>query len=230
MKKITVQFWGDIICPMCPIGYVNLKEGIKLFNGKDNVELIYHSYRLRPGIAPHPVDEYLKGNHGPSTNVPSILKQVEEWGASAGLTYKMAKTQAGDTMDAHRVIHFAAAKGLQMEAVERLQKAHFAEEKNIFDRDVLVNAAGEIGLDRDAVARMLARNEFKVEVEADQEALYQSGVSGVPYFLINNEIVVRGVQDARIFLSGLNKAWEKVKAQPEGAEINGMSCGDHCAF
>jgi hypothetical protein len=43
-------------------------------------------------------------------------------GAEAGLTDKMADTLAGDTMDAHRVVHF------QLLTVEHLHSGHFAEE------------------------------------------------------------------------------------------------------
>lgn len=230
-EKIKVEFWGDLICPMCPIGYVNLKKAIGQFPEKHNIDIFYHSFRLRPGVPPHSVDEYLKGNHGPDANVPQILFHVEEWGASAGLIYKMAKTKAGDTMDAHRVVHFANSKGMQMEAVDRIQQAHFAEEENIFDIDTLVRLAGDIGLDQDEVAVMLAGDLFKKEVQADQDALHLRGVSGVPYFLINDQIVIRGVQEPKAFLAAFNKIWKAMQTTAPAIQLDGMSCGpDNCAF
>jgi predicted DsbA family dithiol-disulfide isomerase len=142
-EGITIQFWNDVICPMCPVGNVKLKQAIERFPHSDKVEIVYRSFRLRPGVPPHTVKEYLEGNHGKGTDVSSILIQVERMGADAGLVYMMAKTQAGDTMDAHRVMHLAQRESLQMSMVERIYKAHFAEEENIFDTETLVNLATE---------------------------------------------------------------------------------------
>lgn len=207
-QSITVEFWNDLICPMCPVGNVKLKQTLEQFSHKDKVEIIYRSFRLRPGVPPHTVKEYLERNHGKGTDVPSILAQVERMGADAGLVYKMSKTLAGDTMEAHRVMQFARSEGVQMQMVERIYKAHFAEEENIFDKDTLVRLAGEVGLDRNAVASMLAGDTFKKEVEADEKAVRQMGISDVPFFLVNGEIAARGIQTPEHFLSISNRAWE----------------------
>jgi predicted DsbA family dithiol-disulfide isomerase len=140
--------------------------------------------------------------------VPSILAQVERMGADAGLVYKMAKTQAGDTMDAHRVVQFARREALQMQTVERVYKAHFAEEEDIFDKDTLVRLATDVGLDRNAVASMLAGDTSKEEVEADEKTVRQMGIGGVPFFLVNDQISARGIQSPEHFLSILNQAWQ----------------------
>jgi predicted DsbA family dithiol-disulfide isomerase len=129
-------------------------------------------------------------------------------GADAGLFYKMAKTQAGDTMDAHRIVQLAKREALQMQTVERIYKAHFAEEEDIFDKDTLVRLATDVGLDRNAVASMLAGDSFKAEVEADERAVKQIGNRGVPFFLINDHVPIRGVQQPEHFLSLLNQAWQ----------------------
>lgn len=207
-KPITVQFWNDLICPICPIGQVMLRNGIELFSHSDSVEIVYRSFRLRPGVATHTVDAYLKGKYGNDANVPAILAQVDQMGAQAGLIYKMANTRAGDTMDAHRLVHLAQAEGLQAKTVDRIHKAHFAEGQNIFDRDVLVRLAVEIGLDRNTVASMLTGDKYKAEVEAEEQAVRKMGVSSVPFFLINDQIQINGGQAPEQFRAALEKAWQ----------------------
>jgi predicted DsbA family dithiol-disulfide isomerase len=207
-ELITIQFWNDLICPMCPIGNVKLKQGIERFAHKDKVEIVYRSFRLRPGVSPHTVNEYLEGNHGKDTDVPAILAQVERMGAEAGLIYKMENTLAGDTMDAHRIVQFAKPEGIQKQTVERIYTAHFAGEANIFDKDTLVRLASEVGLDRNAVTSMLAGDAFKQEVEADEKTVRQMGIGGVPFFLLNDQIPVRGIQSPEHFLLTLNQAWQ----------------------
>jgi len=134
-------------------------------------------------------------------------------GADAGLVYKMAKTQAGDTMDAHRVVQLAKREALQMQTVECIYKAHFAEEENIFDKDTLVRLATDVGRDRNAVASMLAGDTFRDEVEADERGAKQMGNRGVPFFLVNDQIPVRGIQSPEHFLSIVKQAWQAQDSQ-----------------
>jgi predicted DsbA family dithiol-disulfide isomerase len=191
-ETLTIQFWGDLICPVCPVGHAMLKAGIAQFPHRDRVEIVYRSSRLRPGVPPLAVNSYLQQQYGADADVASILGQVEQMGADAGLTYKMANTLAGDTMDAHRVVHFAKSHGLDMQTVEHLHSAHFAEEANIFDKDTLVRLAGEVGLDRNEVASMLAENTFKNDIEADEAAAQDVGASSVPFFLIRDRFPIQG--------------------------------------
>jgi predicted DsbA family dithiol-disulfide isomerase len=218
-QGITIQFWNDLICPICPIGQVMLKRGIAMFPHRDRVQIVYRSSRLRPGVATHTVDTYLKGKYGTDADIPSILKQVERMGAQAGLVYNMAATLAGDTMDAHRLVHLAQSQGLQTRAVERIHKAHFEENASIFDPDVLVCLAGEIGLDPGTAAAMLRGDLFKSEVEADERAVRGMGVSSVPFFLINS-IPVHSAVPPEEFLSVLNRAWKT--PQPAAAQLEAV--------
>ena len=206
--SITVTFWGDLICPICPIGHAKLKAAIEQFPHKDDVEIVYRSSRLRPGVAPHTVESYLRQKYGADSDVAAILGQVEQMGADAGLTYRMAKTLAGDTLDAHRVVHLARSEGLQLQMVERLHQGHFAEEANIFDKDTLVRLAGEVGLDRSRVTAMLASDEFKKEVEADETAAAQVGASSVPYFLFNGQLPVCDEDRREQLPAILDQAWK----------------------
>jgi predicted DsbA family dithiol-disulfide isomerase len=129
-------------------------------------------------------------------------------GAEAGLTYKMANTLAGDTMDAHRVVHFAKSHGLQMQMVERLHRSHFAEEANIFDEDTLVRLAGEVGLDRNEIASILAGDMFKAGVEADEAAAQDVGASSVPFFLIDDRFPIQGSEARERIPAIMDRAWQ----------------------
>ncbi len=215
---LTVQFRGDLIGPACPVGHAKLKAGITLFPHRDSGEMVYRSSRLRPGIPPHAVNSYLQQKYGADADVASILGQVEQMGAEAGLTYKMANTLAGDTMDARRVVHFAKLHGLHMQTVERLHLARFAEGANIFDKDTLVRLAGEVGLDRGEVASMLQGNTLKKVVEADEAAGQDVGASSVPFFLINDRFPVQGSEARERIPAILGQAWKAQAERPSGRD------------
>jgi len=154
------------------------------------------------------VDAYLIGKYGKEANVPQILSQVEQMGAQVGLVYKMSNTQAGDTTDAHRIVHLAQSVGLQMQAVDRIHKAHFTEEANIFDLDVLTHLAVNVGLDPNRVISVLDSDEYTAEVEEDDIALRKMGISSIPFFSIHNQVKVKGVQPPEHFRAMLDKVWE----------------------
>jgi len=207
-QSLTIQVWHDLICPICPIGRVKLNQGIELFAQKARVEVLYRSYRLKPGVAPYTVYSYLKQQYSKDADVGAILAPVERMGAAAGLTYRMANTWAGDTLDAHRLVHLAHSEGLQARAVERIQRAHFTEEMNIFDKEALVWLGGQIGLDRNAVAWMLSGDQYTEEVEEDENAARQLAVSRIPHFLVDGQIETSGGQPPERFLSILEGAWD----------------------
>lgn len=205
-ETLTIQFWNDLICPMCPIGHAQLQQALAGFPEAAKVKLIYRTSRLRPGVAPHSVETYLQGKYGKDKSVAPILAMVEQMGAEAGLVYKMGNTLAGDTMDAHRLMHLAQSQGLQERAVELIHAAHFTREGNIFDKETLLNLAVEIGLERQLAASMLDSEQFKAEVEHDEQLAGQLQIHSVPFFLIGN-IRVDGRRSPAQFLATLQQAW-----------------------
>jgi predicted DsbA family dithiol-disulfide isomerase len=52
-SPITVDIWSDIACPWCYIGKRKFEAGLAEFEGRDDVEVTYHSYELSPDT---PVD------------------------------------------------------------------------------------------------------------------------------------------------------------------------------
>src|SRR4029077_10923791 len=98
----------------------------------------------------------------------------------------------GNTFDAHRLVHAAAAQGRQDEAVERLFRAYFTEQHSLFDGESLVPLAVDAGLDESAVRRVLAGTDYADAVEKDIEEARALGVSGVPFFVFDHRLGVSG--------------------------------------
>jgi predicted DsbA family dithiol-disulfide isomerase len=131
-------------------------------------------------------------------NMVNMAKEV-------GLDYRMDTMIQTNTFDAHRLVMYAKTKGLMKEMTERILRAHFTESKHIGDYETLTELAVETGLDREEVAEMLASDEMAVEVRADEKAAQQIGVTGVPFYLINNKYALTGAQPAEVFVQALKK-------------------------
>lgn len=122
---------------------------------------------------------------------------------------KFEKAVISNTLNAHRLLHFAKTIGLQHETKERLFASYYTMGRDLGDVETLVLVAHEIGLDPVAVRSMLESDEFINEVKMDQYHASQIGVKGVPFFVFNNKYAVSGAQPSSVFSEVLEKVWHE---------------------
>jgi predicted DsbA family dithiol-disulfide isomerase len=204
---LTIQLWSDLICPFCWIGERRLEQALESFAGRDQARIVYRSFRLMPGVAPHPVEAMLAQRYGAGAQQAAQMHaQVTQMAADVGLTYKLSGTLTGDTIDGHRVAQFARTQGMQHDVVHRFYRAYFSEHQSLFDRDTLLRLAVEAGLERNAVAGVLAGNDYAADVEADERNARSLRANGVPFFVIGDRVKVSGAQAVEQFVAALNSA------------------------
>lgn len=214
---MKVEIWSDIVCPFCYIGKRKFEKALEDFEGKDKVNIIWRSFQLDPHMKFVPgqsVHEYLGKRKG--TNTVTGKKMNDAMTAIAkevGLVYDFDNAILNNTMDAHRLLHFAKTKGLQNQMKERLFKAYYTEGENIGDAQTLVKLAAEIGLPAAETKAILQAGTYRQQVLTDQHEAQQMGANGVPFFVFNNKYAVSGAQPAEIFTQVLNKVWEHEKPQ-----------------
>lgn len=134
-------------------------------------------------------------------NTQNMVQMAKE----SGLDYQMDTLILTNTFDAHRLTMFAKEQGLMKEMTERILHAYFTESKHIGDHETLTELAVEVGLDRQAVERMLANGEMADAVREDEQEAQQIGVTGVPYYLINKKYALSGAQPTEIFVQALKQ-------------------------
>lgn len=131
---------------------------------------------------------------------------LEERAAAAGVTiHRFDGQKIPNTLDAHRLIHWAGIEGRQTAAVSALFRANFVEGRDIGDPEVLADIAEGIGMDRAAVARLLG-SDADVQAIRDRDAhSRRMGVSAVPTFIVGNRHAVQGAQPPEL--------WDRVIAE-----------------
>src|SRR5260370_41519881 len=120
--------------------------------------------------------------------------RVVDAAAGEGLHYRYDIAKRAHTFDAHRLIHLAAAEGLQAPMKERVMAAYFMEGRAIGDRDTLVELAAEVGIDSERARAALDSDEYADGVRADEREAVELGITGVPFFVINRRYGVSGAQ------------------------------------
>ena len=216
-KTLKVDIWSDIACPWCYIGKRKFERAVEQFSTEGReVEVEFHSFELSPDT---PVDfegsevDFLVAHKGlPADQVEQMLERVGSIAESVGLHYDFDALRHTNTVRAHQVLHLAKTKGLQSELKERLLRAYFEEGRHVGRAEDLADLAAEVGLDRDEVIVALESEEFLPDVRADINQARAYGISGVPFFVIDQKYGISGAQESETFVQALGQAWEEKTA------------------
>lgn len=234
-STMRVEIWSDIACPWCYVGKARFEKALGEFPHRDDVEVVHRSFELDPGRAKddtQPVLSMLTKKYGMSqAQAEAGEDNLGAQAAAEGLPYRTRGRDHGGTFDMHRLLHFAREKGRQVELLDLLYKANFAEERSVFgDDDRLLELAGAAGLDTDAARAVLADPEaYAAEVREDQREAAELGARGVPFFVLDRTYGVSGAQPAEVFTQALTQAWGERPAL-KIADGDAEACGpDGCA-
>lgn len=220
---MNIEIWSDVVCPWCYIGKRRLESAIARFSHRDEIALTWRSFELNPESPRQdevPVEEMLSEKYGMSRDEARKLNErVTSLAAAEGLEYHLDRVHGANSFDAHRLIHLAAAHGLQGAMKERLLRAHFTETAPVGDPEVLVRLAAEVGLDEQEARDLLQGDRYAEEVRGDEANARAAGISGVPFFVIEGTWGISGAQPTDVFLRALEQTWGELhEASPDSAK------------
>jgi predicted DsbA family dithiol-disulfide isomerase len=223
---MQVEIWSDIACPWCYVGKRRFEAALAEFEHRDEVTVAWRSFELDPGApAERGGDhaEHLARKYGSTVeHARAMHDHITGIAAEEGLDFRFDRVRGGNTFDAHRLVHLAAAHDLQDAMKERLMRAYLTEGELMSDHAALTRLAVEVGLPEDETREALATGRFADEVREDQRTGASLGITAVPFFVVNREIAVSGAQPPEVFLALLERA------RPEQPELAVVADGDAC--
>jgi predicted DsbA family dithiol-disulfide isomerase len=211
---IRLDIFSDPVCPWCYIGKANLDRALADFPGHP-FAIQWHPFQLNPDMPPEGADKraYLEAKFGGKARVDAATERLREVARAAGLDMDPdAPTRMPNTLDAHRLIHWAGIEGLQSEVMARLMRAYWDEGRDIGNRETLADIAAEAGMDRAATLRLLLSDADAEDIAARDADARQKGVNAVPTFLIAQHYVVSGAQPPELWA----KVITDLMTPPEG--------------
>ncbi len=209
---IKLDILSDPICPWCYIGKANLDRALQA-NPDHPFVIEWHPFQLNPTMAREGMDrrEYLETKFGGQKGAVEVYAQIARAAEAAGLEINFEGIRrTPNTLDAHRLIHWALIEGRQTAAVAALFNAFFREGRDIGDRDVLCEVAQSIGMEGDLVRRLLESGTDEAEIRERDAKAREMGVSAVPTFIVGGQAVVPGAQKPEF--------WEEVIADFRAAQ------------
>jgi predicted DsbA family dithiol-disulfide isomerase len=206
---MRVDIWSDLVCPWCYVGKRRFEKALARFDNRDEVQIVHRSFQLNSAAPRDRTSnrrEMLMQKYGLSpAQAAEMDTRMTRTAAAEGLEFHLDGTLTGNTFDAHRLVHLAHAHGLQDQVIERLYRAYFSEQRSLFTQDSLVALATEAGLTRDEAAATLLDNRYAEAVKEDIEIARQLGVTGVPFFVIDDRYGISGAQAPDTFLDVLQR-------------------------
>ncbi|MGG1312757.1 MULTISPECIES: DsbA family oxidoreductase [Cohnella] len=195
-----IQMYSDMVCPWCRIGKKNLRDAILEWSQSpgDGVTVSYHAFLLDPTLPPEglPFKPLMEKKFGGPDRLAPMLERVTQAGADVGVAFRFDRvTRMPNTVLAHRLTYLVP-ENRREEWIDAVMTAYFEFGKDIADRDVLLEIAGDLGLEAGDLAGRLAKGEGEAEVNADLQRAQKMGITGVPFFVIDGKYALSGAYPA----------------------------------
>ncbi|SFQ54865.1 Predicted dithiol-disulfide isomerase, DsbA family [Roseivivax halotolerans] len=208
MAKLDI--FSDPICPWCYIGKAYLDRALEA-HPDHPFEIAWHPFQLNPDMPADGMDRraYLEGKFGGKDGAVQAYMPVLQQAKDAGLEIDFEGIErTPNTLDAHRLIHWAGIEGRQTAAVSALFRAYFKEGRDIGDHDVLADIADQIELDASVIHRLLASEADREEIANRDAAAREMGLTSVPTFIVAGRHAVPGAQPPDLW----KKVIEEIKS------------------
>ncbi|KTE17311.1 DsbA family oxidoreductase [Sphingopyxis sp. H115] len=208
VPRLSVDIVSDVMCPWCIIGWLKFRKVIDHFAGRLDFRVQWHPFELNPDMpvegeaaASHVMRKYGISAEQSRANTERLASIAAELGFAfnRGPDFRMR-----NSFDAHRLLTWAAAMedpeqkgptGVQTALKLALFAAHFTDNRDVGDHNVLADAAASVGLDRDRAVAILASGEFGEMVRTEEAYWADQNITGVPAFILGGRMLIPGAQD-----------------------------------
>ena len=207
---IRLDIFSDPVCPWCHIGKAHLDRALAA-RPDHPFSVEWHPFQLNPDMPRGGIDRqtYLDAKFGGRARAATVYGRIEAAAREAGLEVDFGRiARVPNTLDAHRLIHWAGIEGVQTPVVSALFAAYFRDGRDIGDASELARIAAACGMDGAAVAlRGEADRDDLAARDADARA---RGVTAVPTWLIDRRHVLQGTQPPALWLGVIDEILAKV--------------------
>lgn len=206
--RLSIEIVHDLVCPWCFLGTRRLMRTLHQRPGS-GFDLVWRPFLLNPDMprAGMPRTDYVIRKFGGEERARRLYASIGEIGRAEGVSFNFERIRrTPSSLDAHRLVRWAARDSRATETVEALFSAYFTDGRNIGDLTVLAAIAEEVGLDPLRARLFLARDEETEAVHAENLRAHRLGINGVPCFVIGGRNAIAGAQDQEVLARLLDVA------------------------
>ncbi len=217
-QTVKLDILSDPICPWCYIGKTHLDKA--LASVPDHPFVIeWHPFQLNPEMPDNGMDrrDYLEQKFGGKEGAVRAYAPIVEHAENAGLSINFeGMKRTPNTLDAHRLIHWAGIENKQNEVVNALFDAYFVQTRDIGDHEVLADIADSVGMDAAVVLKLLNSDADREDIRNRDIHSRQMGVNSVPTYIVANQHAVPGAQPPELWEKVIGEIMDQIKESPAG--------------
>jgi predicted DsbA family dithiol-disulfide isomerase len=205
---LQVDVIADLICPWCYLGKKRLDDALGAVHGPSIIT--WFPFQLNPAMPAEgmPFEAYLASRFGDPDKLKPGIDELKAAGKAEGIEFRFDLISVvPNTLNAHRLMNLAEREGADTSKLaERLLSGFFGQGLDISDPDVLAVLGSEVGLGNIDVLSALEDDTARSIVLAQEAQVRQSGVTGVPDFLVNKRLFVVGAQPTESLVNVFDRA------------------------
>ncbi|MFA0056969.1 DsbA family oxidoreductase [Vibrio echinoideorum] len=202
-NKIQLDIISDVMCPWCVVGYKNLEQAITELGLAEQVELEWQPFELNPDMPQEGENlrDHIMRKYGSSAeDSQSSREQLAARGQAVGFDFNFYDSmRMVNSRHLHVLLDFALAYGKQTELKLRFFNAHFTEEKDLADLEVIAQELEAVGLDSNKALKRLKNADNVKKIEAQEFEWQRMGISAVPTVVFNRKSAVTGAQTVETY-------------------------------
>ncbi|MDG2001478.1 MAG: DsbA family oxidoreductase [Alphaproteobacteria bacterium] len=198
---IKIDIVSDTVCPWCYIGKKRLDKAIEDYKDQE-FEINWHAFQLNPNMPIEGINRelYLSTKFGGKERADSIYEQIKQTGSSSNISFNFNEISImPNSFYSHMLIEMSKEQNLQNKIAESLFDAFFIKGINIGNLSELTNIAISNNIKNFNEDLFRNRKDLRNTVQTSDENSRSKGVSGVPFFIINNNYAISGAQESEVF-------------------------------
>ncbi len=204
-KPLTIAVVSDVICPWCYLGKRRLERALAELD--QPAEIQWLPYELNPTMPPEGMARasYREQKFG-AARAAQFDAQLTALGQEEGVPFAFERqARTPNTRRAHKLVACTSGPAQGDALVEELFRAYFEEGRDVGDPETLASLAEAVGFDRASALAAMEDEEIGRAVEALEAQAGRIGVSGVPFFIVDETWAVSGAQPSKAWIEALEQ-------------------------
>lgn len=226
-SRIKVDVVSDVVCPWCYIGKRRLEKAMAQLADQYEFDVEYHPFELNPSMPIEGANQkmYLTKKFGSAQRYEQITQHVTEVAATEGLRFDFSKQEvAPNTRAMHAIIAFAKTKGKQLETKEAYLKAYFTDGVDLSNPHNILAIAESVGLKKEEVRDVVSNPKALEQIAVAENHMQKLGISGVPFYIINNQHGLSGAQPTDVFKDVFMQLTTEIETTSAACDIEQKDC------
>ena len=224
-KKINLDIVSDVACPWCFVGKKHIEQALEKLDDYD-VQVNWKPFQLDPTIPLEGLDRntYLTNKFGSLSNVDGMLKRLESAGSPLGINFTWME-RVPNTLRLHNLLHEASKEGFANELKEAFFKAYFEDVVDMSSEEEIIKIMAKFDWSAERSRDVMNSEDIAYQVNQDIREVQNRGVSGVPFFIINNQFGISGAQPPHVLEQWIRSTGEKImESEAEVCDIDDPNC------